>query len=241
LFLVNIGMCLLISDNGYPKFAIFMCPFKQTTSRPEILWSEWGESVRKDVECFFGVLKARFWFLRNAVRYHSVETIQDAFRCCAILHNMLLAYDSYLDDKDDGGLQFWERLNPDLEDVEVLYDDDALPIYRADAERYELPALPGNIIDMCALPMHINRLKPGFNYQPAIDFHILRSALSIHFSYQYNIGDLHWPRNMSSDAKTLLKITDIDRIAQEQLLRALCHKPSPLVDRDGQRIGEGFF
>jgi hypothetical protein len=231
----------LICDNGYPKFAIFMCPFKQPTSRPEILWSEWGESVRKDVECFFGILKARFWFLRNAVRYHSAETVQDAFRCCAILHNMLLAYDGYLDDDDDGGVRFWERLHPDLEDIDALYEENAIPNNAADAERYQLPALPSNIIDMRALPMHINRLKPGFNYRPAVDFHILRSALVTHFSHQYNIGDLQWPRNMSADAKKFFKISDIDRRAQDQLLLALYHKPSPLVRRDGQGIGDGLF
>jgi hypothetical protein len=92
-----------------------MCPFKQPTSRPEILWSEWGESVRKDVECFFGILKARFWF--------SAETIQDAFRCCAILHKMLLAYDGYLDEVGDGGVQFWEHLYPDAEDIDALYEE----------------------------------------------------------------------------------------------------------------------
>jgi hypothetical protein len=154
---------------------------------------------------------------------------------------MLLAYDGYLDEVGDGGVQFWEHLHPDAEDIAALYEEDEIRINPADADCYDLPAQPSNIIDMRALPLHINQLKSGFNYRPAVDFHLLRSALVTHFSYQYNIGDLQWPRNMSSDAKKCLHITDIDRRAQSQLLLALYHKPSPLVDRDGQPIGDELF
>jgi hypothetical protein len=177
--------------------------------------------------------------------------------------------------------------NSGSEYVEALYEKDVVPINL----ELTLNDMSYQLSRATLLTLHINRLKPGFNFRPAVDIHILRSALVINFSYQYNIGgffveyllllwgwcatslrppticaksykaynvstcyyrinsnrmachslaasnigDLHWwPRNMSSDAKTLLKITDIDRGAQEQLLSALYHKPSPLVDRDGQ-------
>jgi hypothetical protein len=59
----------LLSDNGYLSQTIFMCPWKTPTSRQELLWSEWLESVRKDVECFFALIKARWWYLRNGIRF----------------------------------------------------------------------------------------------------------------------------------------------------------------------------
>ena len=78
----------IISDNGYLKDGIFACPMKNPTSRQQLLWSEWCESIRKDVECFFGILKSRFWFFKNGVRYHSPVVIQDAMKTAAILHNI---------------------------------------------------------------------------------------------------------------------------------------------------------
>ena len=70
---------------------------------------------------------------------------------------------------------------------------------------------------------------------------MLRSALVQHFHYQYNIGDLQWPRNMSNETKRVLRIGTIDRRAQDQLLLALYVQPSPLVDRYGSPIGDGLF
>ena len=63
----------------------------------EVLWSEWLESVRKDVECTFGVLKQRFRFLRNACRYHLADTIENAMKTACMLHNLLLQHDGYTD------------------------------------------------------------------------------------------------------------------------------------------------
>ena len=59
---------------------------------PEVVFSEWLESVRKEVECAFGVLKIRFRLLRNPVVYQEAETISNA--ACYIIcywENMLLA------------------------------------------------------------------------------------------------------------------------------------------------------
>ena len=85
----------LISDNGFPEDWGFMVPpHKEALLREEVLWSEWIESIRKDVECFFGILKARWQFLRNPIEYN-IFTIDDVFKTCCILHNMLLAYDGF--------------------------------------------------------------------------------------------------------------------------------------------------
>jgi len=50
----------LIVDNGYLNWSAMVPPIKQTIYKKEIRWSQWIESVRKDVECTFGILKGRF-------------------------------------------------------------------------------------------------------------------------------------------------------------------------------------
>jgi len=49
--------------------------------------------VRKDVECFFGILKGRFRILKLRMAYHKREYIDNIFFTCCILHNMLHTFD----------------------------------------------------------------------------------------------------------------------------------------------------
>ena len=83
----------LIVDGGYIDHIRFVDPDKHRISREAVLWSEWMESVRKDVECFFGILKARFRFFKHGVEYHDAETIEAAFKTAATFHNMILIFD----------------------------------------------------------------------------------------------------------------------------------------------------
>ena len=77
---------------------MLICPFKdQPDGSSETEWSGLLESLRKDVECLFGILKKRFMILKHSVRFHDIETISDVFRTCCILHNMLLEHDEYDD------------------------------------------------------------------------------------------------------------------------------------------------
>ena len=46
--------------NGYHAWACTVPPMKITTSSAELRFSRWSESLRKDVECTFGIPKGRF-------------------------------------------------------------------------------------------------------------------------------------------------------------------------------------
>ena len=83
----------VICDNGYLKWAMLVCPFKLTSNRSEIRFSEWLESMRKDVECTFGILKQRWRILKSGIRVHSIELADKIFKCCCALHNYLLDAD----------------------------------------------------------------------------------------------------------------------------------------------------
>jgi hypothetical protein len=70
-------------------------PFKFSLDEKSTRWSEHAESVRKDVECSFGILKKRFQFLKNAITWHRKSDIDNAVFSCVILHNMLHEFDGY--------------------------------------------------------------------------------------------------------------------------------------------------
>jgi hypothetical protein len=115
----------LICDGGYPKRPLLICPFKDQQEGTDMhAWSSHVESLRKDVECTFGILKKRFMILKHAVRFHDIENLEHIFRTCCIFHNILLTHDW----RDD-----WESLLDDDSDSDVDYDssNDDLPDYRA--------------------------------------------------------------------------------------------------------------
>ena len=49
------------------------------------------KSLRKDVECLFGILKGRWASLNKGFKYREVKTCGEIFLTCAVLHNMMLS------------------------------------------------------------------------------------------------------------------------------------------------------
>lgn len=86
--------CYVIVDNGYLSWTITVPPLKNTTTQSEIIFSQWLEILRKDVECTFSVMKCRWKILKHGIRWHSLEKCDKTWKTCYALHNMLL-------DKDD--------------------------------------------------------------------------------------------------------------------------------------------
>ena len=60
--------CYVIVDNGYLRWSVTIPPLKHTNLRDEIRFSEWIESMRKDVGCTFGILKGRWRVLRYGIK-----------------------------------------------------------------------------------------------------------------------------------------------------------------------------
>ena len=110
----------LIVDNGYLNWSTTVPPIKRTCSQQEIRFSQWLESIRKDVECTFGILKGRFRILKTGIRLNGQQAADRVFLTCCALHNWLLEVDG-LDDKWEEGMKSrWERTlgYHDLQDVE---------------------------------------------------------------------------------------------------------------------------
>ena len=99
--LIGRGAWLLV-DNGYHAWSITVPPFKRTDTRREVRFSAWLESMRKDVECTFGILKGRWRILKSGIRVHGIETADQIWLTCCALHNWLLTEDGLNKQWEDG-------------------------------------------------------------------------------------------------------------------------------------------
>ena len=129
----------LICDGGYHRWPCLVSPVKHgIAGSPTMKWSAKLESVRKDIEGVFGILKVRFRFLKNFNNLHRQQSVDDCFVTCCMLHNMLLKSDGYLEETltpFPGGVEerlarkfgnswngqdgFWNRQNDDTVDQQM--------------------------------------------------------------------------------------------------------------------------
>ena len=70
----------VIVDNGYLQWSCTVPPFTVTGDMDEIRWSKWLESMRKDVECTFGILKGRWRILKSGIRIEGVDAVDKAIK-----------------------------------------------------------------------------------------------------------------------------------------------------------------
>ncbi|CAO2183307.1 unnamed protein product [Urochloa humidicola] len=104
-FMVNgneYNMGYYLTDGIYPEWATFVKSVPRPLSAKDKLFAQKQEGARKDVECAFGVLQARFAILRNPARMWQCETLSQIMYACIILHNMIVEdeRDSYGARKD---------------------------------------------------------------------------------------------------------------------------------------------
>ena len=98
-------------DNGYLDWSTTIPPMKNAVSYKCIRFSEWLESMRKDVECTFGILKGRFCILRYGIRLRSIKKCDEIWKTCCALHNRLLFIDGLHKHWDKGTSSNWEDSN----------------------------------------------------------------------------------------------------------------------------------
>ncbi|XP_051219997.1 uncharacterized protein [Lolium perenne] len=79
-----------LADDIYPSWPVFMKGVTLPQSEKHRLFTAAQSAWRKDVECAFGVLKARFNILAVPGRSYSRHTLGLIMRACVILHNMII-------------------------------------------------------------------------------------------------------------------------------------------------------
>jgi len=181
-----------INDNGYLNWACMMEPSKISSSVAEANWSEMVESLRKDVECTFGILKALFAILKYGSRFTDMRVMDNIFKtCCTIYNQKLLAR---------GGDEPWVHLSTfeagerNLSVVEEDTNSNYPDIFnRLEVERSNVRALdfemsgigPGDDI------LHV-RDTPSSKQQ--LSHNERKQALITHFAVALGKGEVIWPR-----------------------------------------------
>ncbi len=115
----------LIVDNGYLNWPTTVPPSKTSCSRVNVRFSQWLESIRKAVECTFGILKERFRILKTGIRSMRQESADKIFLTCCALHYWLFNEDRHDKDWEAGDQSNWEgHLGlHDVQDVEHYVPD----------------------------------------------------------------------------------------------------------------------
>jgi hypothetical protein len=195
-----------------------MNPMHDRFTKWEVFWSEWVESCRKDVECFFALVKCQWRLLRNKVEYHDAIIIQHCLHTACILHNMLLAYKEYdtfqwdaVDPEEEEGMH---EENPAFAEAELLVSF----FCRLHILISYLLNSRGDIFLFLSLYLFYLSLKEPVNgmavvprlglltqqHGGVIPYHAsrfdeLRRALVNHHTAHYLTGHLCWPRRFTAD------------------------------------------
>ena len=199
----------LLVDNGYLKWATTIPPCKNTIFYEETRWSEWLESMRKDVECTFGILKGRWRILKAGVRLHGVDSCDKIWKTCCAFHNMLLDIDGLSEnwdgelgvfDSDDFGntLPFaLKRLGNPL--VRRQYDTSGMGPGNHLTDEYELDedCFDDSNIDEEADIMSNNNMSIVEDYVNNVhnlSQEIFQKRLIEHFDILFKDNKIKWPR-----------------------------------------------
>ena len=81
----------LICDNGYLRWPTPICPYAgcENSSLEVFFWTNL-ESVQKDVECMFGILKKWWQVLNDGLHYCDINKCERIFNACCCLNNFML-------------------------------------------------------------------------------------------------------------------------------------------------------
>ena len=102
--IVRNGVWVMV-DGGYLEWVVTMAASKDDADEVYVAWRSKWESVRKDIECFFGRMKKRFRILKMAIELHKKHQVDNVFLTCVTLMNMLHLYDGLGDKELDGDIE----------------------------------------------------------------------------------------------------------------------------------------
>ena len=186
-------------DNGYLSWSCTVPPDANGKTYKTIRFSEWLESMRKDVECTFGILKGRFAVLRYGIRFHKLYMCDQLFMTCCALHNLLLDVDGLPNNWEDGHQSDWyyesqitslpalsinhtssfaiNRLRRDLSTSNNTSSDETnRKVLRAKCKKYTI----NGVREISKMPLHI-----------------FRQCLVNHFHIRFMKGNIKWPKRLT--------------------------------------------
>ena len=153
------------------------------------------ESMRKDVECVFGILKARFRILKYGMRFRNVNTVNDVFHTCCALHNQLLRHDGFTENMRAGAIpdhihngDFAPDLEYEVDDCDSDDDDDYAQVAIPAIGAIELEDDEEDNDDDSELAIPPNSLDANhFSYSE------FGELLRAHFKRAWSKKEVKWP------------------------------------------------
>jgi hypothetical protein len=235
--LITVQGGYLIADGGFLRIGCMADPGHGSWAMNEVRWSEFLESIRKDVECFFGILKNRFRFCLGPIEVRDYEVVEAAFKCCTMIHNLILDYDKEFHAEcmlwEDIN---WERLSPDVSDEEI---EEMLESAREQKEEENsIPFLPPPESAEGAIVLKANNKH---------DYHKLKELLIASFTQQFEMGQVYWPKRFEGWQRDALALKRIQRRIDTECFHALygamstCVGYNPETNAIDKPLGEGLF
>jgi hypothetical protein len=178
----------VIVDNGYLNWSCTVTPFTVTSNTHEIRWSRWLESMRKDVECTFGILKGRWRILKAGVRIHGVDCVDDVWLTCCALHNWLLDIDGLSGEWNNGvPVSDWEGpiRGMDLEGIDAGVANIIARLSKNLNPRNYEEGVDEGVETSTTTELKISSLSLPF----------FRSKLVAHFSILFERNQIVWPKS----------------------------------------------
>ena len=199
----------LVVDNGYLNWGVTIAPIKKTMYITETRWSEWMESMRKDVECTFGILKGRFRILKAGIRFHGVEITDNIWMTCCALHNLLLEVDGVTGqwDGDNGCFDFEnesERLPFALQRLrnpsdQRNYDTSGMGPGVGNGEE-DSQVIPND----CNRPIFDEVFPEVINEVNLLSAEIFRKKLVEHFDILFKQYQIQWSRRSTGNNRPII-------------------------------------
>ena len=175
-----------ITDNGYHYWRSCQFPVQVSSDPPLMRWSKRAESVRKVSECQYGSVKKRFRCLKVPFCGSSAANMDNQFRFCCALHNMLLKYDQY--DTMGSAEDDWIMYDEELDEVRIQRDQPQQagpygpPVPTSDP--YPVPTLD---------PKEPNSTKVEYEES----YWELRDKLVYHFGVAHEKKEIAWLKSAS--------------------------------------------
>ena len=189
---IEIDRIFLIADGGYLHWPEIICGFPYSNDPFQYKFTDWLASVRKDVECFFGILKQRFQYFQRPSKVQTPELLRSIFVTACILHNMILRHDG-LNNLWENDIN-WSRLNADGDEIEEDNGGDEV----VEGDDYVNSYLPVRFDRATFQPVQLDQIPPMTFYgevtETEREFLTLRDLLSRHLHYTYATGNLRWPK-----------------------------------------------
>ena len=182
---IELSSIYVIADGGYLDWSVIISAFGPSSNPTEYKFTDWIASVRKDVECFFGILKKRFRFLKCPIGLHSKEDIDNVYWTCCIIHNMILQFDG-LDRLWEANVN-WGSINPTnnaQNNNEINVGNDYNPIIH-NHDTF--------------VPTYVHDLIPesdihSYESIEKVQHNKLKKMLANHLQIMYREGKLRWPK-----------------------------------------------